>query len=67
MWPQIRFSNDEKYMLKNLGKVIEVFDIQEKEEKLGEIEDVISYEMSEINSEEHNIFETVVLCGRAVV
>jgi hypothetical protein len=54
-------------MLKNLGKVLEVFDIQdEKEDKLGEITDVISYEMSQIISDEHKIYEQVILAGRAL-
>jgi len=68
IWPQIRFSSDEKYLFKNFGKALEVHEIGESFElnKLGEIEDVVSFEITNINSEEHNIFETVILCGRAV-
>ena len=47
---------------------MEIFKIDKNElEKYGEVTDVINYELSEVVDESIQLYETAIICGRAVV
>lgn len=64
IWPQIRFSNDEKFMFKCLENEIEVFEMTDLSTPLGSVDGVVSFKVADIRIEEHNLDETILLCGR---
>jgi translation initiation factor 2A len=71
-WPQIQFSSDENFIFKLIKGQLDIFNfksiIEQKkitpDEKYGSITGIVSYELSEINTDQ--LTETAIICGRVV-